>query len=935
MSESELRVEEKDTEFSGISMANQHTFAIGIDLGTSNCAMAYIDLRNPDSGSHIFEIPQYETLDRIARHSMLPSFAYYTQPGELLERGPSSEAADKVVGVFARSVASNRPERVVHSAKSWLCHMGIDREAGILPWQSDALDQHDKLSPIEASALFLGYLRRVWNETMARDNDDYRFDNQQIIITVPASFDQDAQRLTLEAAYLAGFPRTVRLLEEPQAAFHAWLEQHPDSEALQKAVGAQKSNRPYRALVCDIGGGTTDMSLFSITFSEDQQPKIERTAVSEHILLGGDNVDITIAQLMENRISSEQKAPASYRFWQSLINRCRELKEQALADTGREDAEFKVAVAEPGASLFTETRQAVISRSEILEIVNEGFFPRCEISDRPRAPEGGLREAGLPYAHDPAVTHYIADFLSNRLPVDVVLFNGGTLTPLHLRDRLIDQIAHWQEGQRPSVLENSELYFSVARGAAHFGREIALGEFRLITAGASHGYYLQINPEQDKEATYLVCILPLGTDIESPVRVRKLDLHLLVNQPVEFKAHSTVKRTKDHTGQLIKHNEQEFTPLPPLQTIARLDARAYKLRSPTIPVDIETRLNALGLLQVYLVSATKAIASSQHWKLEFNIRAGAPKERTVRATAPLPEDIREKAFKLLESRFDLSLIKQLEKITRSRKNKWSPGWLREFWKPLSETVARRKQGEEYEAAWLNAAGFFLRPGYGVALDDFRMDQFWAVYDLGLDYPSVKSVREQWYVMWRRVSGGLDSSRQTILYRDVKELLTSHIKAAVEAFRMAASFEYLSSGEKRELFCILMEGVQHKRPKLRGPYLWSLGRLLGRVPLYAGEQAVMSPELVEQCFTTMKEWDWREPGMEYTSTLFALACRKTARRELDVSQDLRNAVADKMRHAGAREELVRQVIQFIPLENEDYKVIYGESLPVGLAIREFS
>ncbi len=651
--------------------------------------------------------------------------------------------------------------------------------------------------------------------------------------------------------------------------------------------------------------------------------------MSEHLLLGGDNIDMALAYRTAAGKGSGAEGRAHVVVNNGLINRCRELKEKALAAVDSEDVAYTLAVSEPGGSLFTETRQLTIRKSEIVDLVLEGFFPYCEPGERPLAFREGLMERGLPYARDPAVTRHIAAFLEGRPQVDRVLFSGGTLTPGTVRERLIDQIARWQGGKRPEMLDNEEPFLAVAKGAALFARELALGRPRLIVAGASHGYYLSIDPEKPREAAYLVCILPLGTDIETPRRIRKLDLHLLVNRPVEFRLFSTVRREGDHAGQIVKYNDREFTSLPPMQTVIRYEAEGGSRK---LPVELETRMNALGLLLISLVGID---GSERKWTLEFNIRAGLPRQPASRMSEPLPERMRGEIFALLESRFDLTVLTRIETNSGLRRDEWYPGWLREMWTPLAANIARRAQGVDYEKAWLNAAGFILRPGYGVSLDDFRMDQLWSLDGLGLAYPHDKGVREQWYIMWRRVCGGLDRSRQLTLFGEVRDLLESLIRHAAEAFRMAASFEYLPFGEKRELYTLLMEGVSGKRPGQRGPYLWSLGRLLGRVPLYGGDGSILPPGMVEECFQVMKDLNWREPGMEYTSTLFALACRKTGKGEVDITQRVRDRVVESMRNAGAREELLRMVMQFIPVEREDFRIIYGESLPAGIAIREFS
>jgi hypothetical protein len=842
------------------------------------------------------------------------------------------------VGLIARNSAAQTPERVIHSAKSWLSHSGIDREAALLPWDSTAVQPDHKLSPLDASALYLSYLRTVWNTTLGASDSDALFDKQHIVITVPASFDQDAQKLTLLAARRAGYPPGVRLLEEPQAAFHAWFEHHPHPQALQEQLPVLPQGQAAHVLVCDIGGGTTDLSLFSATFSPDTPPHIERIAVSEHILLGGDNIDLALAHMLERQLSGEQNL--NPRSWQSLVNRSRELKEQALsASDAAPHQEYRVAISEPGSSLFTQAKVARLSHSAIMELIYEGFFPRCSADARPQANRSGLRELGLPYAQDSAVTRYLADFLKGRPRIDAVLFNGGTLTPLAIRERLIEQLGLWQDSP-PVMLDNNEPYLAVARGAAQFGAELALNHHRLITANAAHGFYIEITPEQQREASYLVCVLPLGSGVEELKEVSKLDLHLRVNQPIEFRAFSTVRRSGDHVGQLLKYNDTDFHPLPPLHTIARLESGADKLRAESIAVTLEAKMNALGLLQIYLVSASKAIVPPRRWELELNIRQAVGGQQEVEQKAqhslqPLDGELREAVNTLLRSRFDQSILKRLEELSGQRKESWSLLWLREWWKVLFDSISRRNQSSDYEAGWLNAAGYFLRPGYGVTLDDYRMEQLWNLHSLELAHPQVRVVREQEWILWRRVSGGLGAAQQQTLYQQVRPLIAAHVKQSNEAMRMASSFEHLPRAQREELLTMLLQGVVDKRDALKGPYLWSLGRLLSRVPLYGGEESILPAQYVERCFELMGSWEWRGVGLEYLPTLFALACRKVDNRSIDVSPALRSAVLEKLQQAQARPALIRQVAQYVALEREDVKVLFGESLPAGLTIKAFS
>jgi hypothetical protein len=298
----------------------------------------------------------------------------------------------------------------------------------------------------------------------------------------------------------------------------------------------------------------------------------------------------------------------------------------------------------------------------------------------------------------------------------------------------------------------------------------------------------------------------------------------------------------------------------------------------------------------------------------------------------MPEEARREALTKLTSNFSLTLMRDLEELFHRRRESWNPLWLRALWEPLHAAITRRRAGADYEAAWLGAAGYFLRPGYGVALDDFRIHQLWNIRSLGLAYPKIKLVKEQYYIMWRRVSGGLGKSAQEELYAEVLPVLRTHVKQANEAFQMASSFELLPLDKKHELLGLLLHGAFLRMDRHCEPYLWSLGRLLSRHPLYAGEDSVMPPSAVEGCFLMLREWDWKSPNHRYIPTLFALACRKVNNRALDVSPELRRRVLAMMITAGARESLVEQVREYVPVKHEDLNILFGETLPSGLAIR---
>src|SRR5262252_7790152 len=428
-------------------MARAH-FSIGIDLGTTNCAVAFVPL-DDEARSEIFGIPQWDTLSAIAESPALPSFLYLPDEAAAALIQTGKVGNEKwVVGRLARKMAAESPGRVVHSAKSWLCHHTSDRSARFLPWGSDGIARNSKISPVCASALILNHLRRTWNTRFAEAGADFAFDRQEITVTVPASFDAAAQRLTLTAALEAGFPETMHLLEEPQAAFYCWVEQHDIAADLESKLPHETDGK-YHVLVVDIGGGTSDFSL--LEFGSDRcsaAPKIKRAAVGDHILLGGDNVDLAIAHLLEPRLTGE-RGKLSGTQWDDLVARCRDLKEKMLSSEGEPDERFAVSLPGRGSGLVASSHTARLTRPELWALLVDGFFPECDSRARPYRTQAALKEWGLPYASDCAVTRHLADFLRGRPRADAILFNGGSLRPELLRQRICQLVGKWQGGVPP------------------------------------------------------------------------------------------------------------------------------------------------------------------------------------------------------------------------------------------------------------------------------------------------------------------------------------------------------------------------------------------------------------------------------------------------------------------------------------------------------
>jgi molecular chaperone DnaK (HSP70) len=911
-------------------------YSIGIDLGTTNCAMSFVPLQNQEASSELFPIPQWESVDQLTESLTLPSFLY--RPTEAEAR--LLQADGWLCGRFARRRAGETPGRVAHSAKSWLGHHAVDRSAPFLPWGSTELSQAEKISPIRASALLLNFLRGAWDARFAAEGPDSRFDAQEITLTVPASFDAVAQKLTLDAAAEAGFPQQVRLLEEPQAAFYRWLEAHSDPAALWDGLPATIGETRH-VLVIDIGGGTSDFSLFEIAHQQaGETPAIRRVAVSEHLLLGGDNIDLALAHRMEPRFAGADETLAGSQ-WQDLVARCRDLKEGCLATEGPPEQEFTVTLPGRGSSLFAGKLTGKITRGEVMEVLLNGFYPECSADARPLETEAALRELGLPYAADSAVTRYLAAFLRDLPAIDAILFNGGSLYPQALRQRLQRQVAAWQDGHEPRVLENPEPDLAVARGAARFGAIVHHRSAR-IAAGAARSIYLEVHHGTQKGPPALVCILPRGAEPETPHQIHIDGLELRLNRPVRFQTYYSTRHDKHRAGSLTTHKPGDFHKLPPLQTTARLADPASAPESDRLPVELMTRLTELGLLQLECASADPRV--QQSWPLAFNLRAGENQAGTVVVGESDPgvepatlASAKERIVSLFSRHLDPAapltatrLLKQLEEILERPKAEWNLMLVRSLWTTLKRCIPCRVNSPDHEEAWLILAGYFLRPGFGAELDPIRIDDLWQALSAGPVHPG-KRVKLQEYILWRRVAGGLDRARQQeILDRELPRLIEARNPPA-ELVRLAGSLERADPDTKvRVAHHFLAKALTlAESGGYAAPYYVSLGLLLNRAPLYAGPEAVVPPAHVEQAYQALKHQDFQASAE--LADLFLRAARVTDNRNLDLPKPLRKEIARKLDKAGLPPHKVMRVEDFVPLESSDRSSLFGESLPPGLIL----
>jgi hypothetical protein len=586
-------------------------FAVGIDLGTTHTALSYIDLEKPPAptAQPLLSVPQTVALGQVDGRALLPSCLYLPLAGELPSGSlalPWDPTPSALVGTFARELGASTPLRLVQSAKSWLGHSGVDRRAPLLP--TDAPEGVQRVSPVAASARYLGHLRAAWDHAHPRDP----LAQQHVTLTVPASFDPAARELTLEAAREAGLP-TVTLLEEPQAALYGWLERRPD---WREELGLGEV-----LLVVDVGGGTTDFSLIAVLEHEGELA-LERIAVGDHILLGGDNMDLTLAHAQKVKLEATGHTLDAFQL-RALMHACRTAKEQLLADEGA-PASVPVVVASRGAKLVGSTLRTELTRDEALGTLVEGFLPRAASTDAPaQRPRSALTQLGLPYAQDAAITRHLAAFLSRQagagaaLPIyrhpgasflhpTAVLLNGGVLKAGPLARRLMETLNAWitAEGGEPArVLGGADLDHAVARGAAYHAHAKHGGASRVrIHAGLAQSLYVGVEvatmavPGMEPEL-HALCIAPHGLEEGETPEAPPQQLGLVVGEPVRFRCFASSTRHDDVVGSVLTHvREPELVELGAIElTLPAASRRPGDL----VAVRLQTRLTELGTLELW------------------------------------------------------------------------------------------------------------------------------------------------------------------------------------------------------------------------------------------------------------------------------------------------------------------------------------------------
>jgi hypothetical protein len=861
--------------------------------------------------------------------ALLPSALYLQHPDELPAEAfalPWDPAPPQIVGEFARWQGSKVPSRLITSAKSWLSHAGVDRTAPILPW--GATPDVEKMSPVEASARLLLHIRNAWNHA----HPEALLENLEVVITVPASFDEIARSLTVTAARRAGFEKFT-LVEEPQAAFYDFTARHRHNlGAALEAVSL--------VLVVDIGGGTSDFTLVKVEDGEC----LRRLAVGEHLMLGGDNMDAAVARKAEEQMTAGGRKLTPTQ-WSELVQASRIAKEWLLSANAPDS--YHLSVVAEGGRLIGGSMSAKISREDVERIVLDGFLPLCDPTDLPRrTTRVALQEFGLPYASDPAITRQLAAFLQTHIAVgrpDAILLNGGVFNSAAIASRLVEVISGWwPDAPRIRVLEHESLELAVARGAAWYGM-VRHGMGRRIGGGAAHSFYVGLETkraERDGEPKAL-CLIPRGHEEGQTVELGNRTFNLMLGRPVQFPLFTSTSDRVVSSGDMVTVTD-ELHPLPPIHTVLK----SAEGKTGHVPVRLRAILTEIGTLELWCVSGS----SEERWRLEFELRgtAGPAKDTVIESMPPHFAEARrhiEETFATKLPAGAVSAVKvrqlwrSLEQVLGPREQ-WRVPVLREMWSALHARAGKRRRSAGHERVWFQLAGYTLRPGFGYPLDDWRCVQMVeSLFGSGVAFHKEKAVWTEFWIMWRRIAGGLVEERHADMWRFLKPQLERRLtpdqpkrqpkpkgiqpEGLDEMVRLAAALEHLDPAEK-----ITLGDWIAPRVAIPGPWAWALGRVGARVPLYGSVHKTVDPDHASEWLNLLLH----AHSQNVEGALFAIVqlARLTGDRSRDIDDSLRNRALGAVRTAHAPESWQRLLLEVVTMETADQARAFGDTLPAGLA-----
>ncbi|HCG8200563.1 TPA: hsp70 family protein [Vibrio parahaemolyticus] len=927
-------------------------FLVGIDLGTTNTVVAYCEITDnlEQSEVSLFDIDQLIGPGEVVRKPLLPSFRYHPAVGQISpsdltlpwDNEPvAGDINNVIVGEWARELGAKVEGRQVSSAKSWLSHQAVDRNSDILPW-AGAQDV-DKVSPVIASASYLNHIRQAWNYR----HPSNKLEDQDVVVTVPASFDETARKLTLEAAELAGLKKIV-LLEEPQAVCYDWYARH------QQTAADELKDLPL-ILVCDVGGGTTDLSLIEAKFTNSDLA-LDRIGVGEHLMLGGDNLDLALAHLAESRFSQNKKLTAA--SLTKLIQQTRKAKENLLSASAPD--EVKITMLGSGSKLLGGTKSIALSKQEVHQIALDGFFPLSDFSEVPDKRRSAVVEFGLPYVADPAVSKHVAEFLTthqqvsraalgieddkqNAIPVGLLL-NGGVFNSDLVTERVTTLLSDWR-GAPVTVLDNPHPDWSVALGAVAFGKARRGAQLK-IGGGAARSYFLHLQ-EKNKMGKAL-CLLAKGTEEGHEIRLSGRRFSLTLGEPVRFNlltsTHDTLtNNTAIQNGVMVDVDPDLFAPLPPyITTLEGEGAELQANQKERVEVQLACQLTEVGTLKMECVSAED---DKKRWELEFEVRNKQADDGEEIQLHPRLNECKELIARLYsgnkksaEGKEIKTLAKDLEKKLGKR-DEWDFTTLRQLFDTFAQGRKRRRRSEQHEKNWLRLAGFALRPGFGDPTDSWRIEQVWGLYQQNIQFKNHQGWTD-WWVFWRRIAGGLSQEQQETILADIAKYLhpgamknPQSAKAAQEMgyesmVRLSASLEHLEVEDKVLLATWFLSKAINQN-QFEQAHWWAMGRLASRTPLYGSQHNVIPREQAEQWLPKLLEQNWlKEPMIAFAAVMI---CRKTGDRLFDISDDYREQVLTKLKQSKVPESWVSLVEEVKELSESESKRVFGDALPSGLTL----
>ncbi|MBF0287146.1 MAG: Hsp70 family protein [SAR324 cluster bacterium] len=965
-------------------------FLVGIDLGTSNSAVFYLDREDLEQEFHHFPISQWIERGQIHSRPTLPSYLYLLTDEEMksnqFQLPWEAGSPAYIAGVWARLQQSQNPGRVINSVKSWLCYHQIDPHSKILP-QSD-IEGLPHYSPIDVTSFYISHIVAAWNAYFAQDEPKDCLENQQVVLTVPASFDEAAREYTAHAIQQAGLQHFT-LLEEPQAAFYSWISSN-------EYKLEEKEGDEHIAVVIDIGGGTTDFSLVrmgNLAVDGSSQLSFERIAVGEHILLGGDNIDLTMATRMEHLLTggNRQLPP---RVWESVVAQCRRAKEVLLCG---ENDNYQITIAKAGSRMVGETQTLTVTLDMIKKIILDGFFPLVPWNTPSvQSRQHGLKQLGLPYAQDPAITRHLCTFLKRYIAEhpesvvfpDQILFNGGTLSSVLLQARLQQQLEQWRlelleqqvkvTNSPIQIMKTVDMQLAVARGAVAF-HLARLGLGIRITGGSARSYYISLmihDPDQDCFEEGWLCVLPQQATMETALPVSDVEFLLSINQPVQLRLLSSIHRPYDVPGQTFHFAEDEmendFVLLPPVQTLIRVDKKMVTKKAREISVKLRVQLNEIGTLSLFCVDSQR----QQEWKMEFLIRQTHPAATSsAEHTNSLVDNVLpagwENGERCIRQRYgkrsrtqpkeDLrpfSLYKQLEQELEIPREEWSIFVLRKLWDLLYEGASYRVRSSYHESNWIKLAGFCLRPGFGYAKDEWRVRQLEELLREGPYFKKERAIEIEWWIMCRRIAGGLPAQVQQSLSEFAWDRLQESVRSTKpplskkragkkkntkpkldfaslnELWRMAASLENIPAEAKIKFGEKLMSHIKSK--KFSGSDGWCLARFGMRAPLYGSPVHAIPQGVVEPWIKWLLTANHLPFQAEIPLILMRLG-QSTGDRKRDIDSALQQDILEYMKKHEGTEYLQKMLLEpAAPVETtmqnqEMNDWLFGDALPVGLKI----